>query len=386
MPNLPPQDTPVMIAQANQAQAGNAMVRTIGICATAPNQNYSGENGLAPIYSSQSYFEMYENRTVTDPATTTILQHPKHGTLRLITEADRGTLFSSQSGPLNPADTGYAYLPDSNYVGKDSATILVDYGSVKVTVKYYFHAVSGPVGDYWIEKYCAPKGMYLKISSTLDANGNSTVTAVDYLPTLATATTTVTNVATLTSILGKGLASSIAADTSGINLNIADLPCGVVRKTTGTSITLDLSSVGCASAQQIGMNSDLPGSPNIPASPALPVCTALSALLIGRLLRTGYGLFVPVIDSIQIPAPLLRFEKVINPTLTGLASPNGWNTRSIALNSFASMGTFASTVKKIDPLESPNSLTKHDTKNMILHRKLLMDSNYKLVIYLKSSC
>ena len=79
-----------------------------------------------------------------------------------------------------------------------------------------------------------------------------------------------------------------------------------------------LSSVGWASAQQAGMNSDLPGSPNIPASPALPVGTALSALLIGRLRRTGYGSFVPVIDSVQIPAP--QFELAVNSTLTGLPS------------------------------------------------------------------
>lgn len=46
MPNLPPQDVPVMIAQANQAQAANATaIRTIGVCFVAPNQNYSGDNG-----------------------------------------------------------------------------------------------------------------------------------------------------------------------------------------------------------------------------------------------------------------------------------------------------------------------------------------------------
>jgi hypothetical protein len=55
-----------------------------------------------------------------------------------------------------------------------------------------------------------------------------------------------------------------------------------------------LSSVGWASAQQVGMNSDLPGSPGNPASPALSVGTALSALLIGRLRRTDYGSTVPV--------------------------------------------------------------------------------------------
>lgn len=183
MPNVPPQNVPVMIAQANQAQAGNATtVRTIGVCATAPNQGYSGENGLAPVADVSFYLRQYENRTVTGPATTTILQQPKHGVLRLVTEAD-GNSFGY--GKFDPADPGYVYLPESGYVGKDSASILVDFGSVKVTVKYFFHAVSGPVGDNWIQEYCAPKGMYWKISSTLDANGTSTLTSVEQVPSVA---------------------------------------------------------------------------------------------------------------------------------------------------------------------------------------------------------
>jgi hypothetical protein len=181
MPNVPPQNVPVIIVQANQAQASNATtVRTIGVCATAPNQNYSLENVIEPIGSTQVYFKVSEKRTVTDPATVTVLQQPKHGVLRLVTEADRGTLFGSTASPLKSDANLYAYLPESGYVGQDSATMLVDFGSVKVTVKYYFHAVSGPVGDNWIQDYCAPKGMYWKISSTLDTNGTSTLTSVAY--------------------------------------------------------------------------------------------------------------------------------------------------------------------------------------------------------------
>lgn len=86
MPNVPPQDVPLMIAQANQAQAGNATtVRTIGVCATAPNQNYSGENVSSPVADVSFYLRQYENQTVTGPATVTVLQQPKHGVLRLLT-------------------------------------------------------------------------------------------------------------------------------------------------------------------------------------------------------------------------------------------------------------------------------------------------------------
>ncbi len=115
-----------------------------------------------------------------------------------------------------------------------------------------------------------------------------------------------------------------------------------------SQLSTALSSVGWASAQKAGMNSDLPGSPGNPASPALPVGTALSALLIGRLRRTDYGSTVPVIDSVQIPAP--QFELAVNPTLTGLPSTGsgqatGWTSGgNVALNSSAGNGTASATL------------------------------------------
>ncbi len=47
--NVPPQDVPVMIAQANQAQPSDVKTtRTLGICFPAPNDDYSLENVLVP--------------------------------------------------------------------------------------------------------------------------------------------------------------------------------------------------------------------------------------------------------------------------------------------------------------------------------------------------
>ena len=197
MPNVPPQDVPVMIAQANQAQSGDTTkIRTVGVCSPKPNHNYSAENGLAPLTSAGNYLESFEYRTPPASATTAILQQPKHGVLRLITEADRGMLFDSSSDPLNPADPGYAYLPNSNYVGNDTAIIQVDFGKgLKVNVKYYFQAIDRSVlSDDWMEIYCSKKGLYWKISSTLDANGNNTITAIEHLPPFAsTVGTTLTS-------------------------------------------------------------------------------------------------------------------------------------------------------------------------------------------------
>ena len=180
MPNVPPQNVPMMIAQANQGQANKAAMRTLGICEPSPNHNYSLENVVEPILGARDYMQAFEHKTVTGPATTTILQQPKHGVLRLLTEADRGTLFSSSSGPLDLADPGYAYLPEQGYVGNDSATIQVDFGGLKVNVKYYFQAINGVLGNTGWEDHCSKTGFYWKISSTLDANGTSTLTSVEY--------------------------------------------------------------------------------------------------------------------------------------------------------------------------------------------------------------
>ncbi|OIQ77099.1 hypothetical protein GALL_412110 [mine drainage metagenome] len=224
MPNVPPQDVPVMIAQANQAQSNNVTKTPVfGVCQPAPSLEFTGDNTLSPIVAAQSYFYAYEQKTVTGPATVTILQQPKHGVLRLVTEADRGTLFASSS-TFDPTAAEYAYLPEQGY-GKDSATLLVDFGGgLKVKVVFFFQQNEGPLGNTGLEDLCSKTGVYWKISSTLAPNGNSTLTSVDYLPSLATAATPVTNTITLDSILGTSLASTLAANTSGVTLNIANLP------------------------------------------------------------------------------------------------------------------------------------------------------------------
>jgi len=168
MPNVPPQDMPVMIAQANQAQAGDVKtMRTIGVCEPVPNEDYSLENVFSPKGSAAYYLRMYEHQSVTDtdPATVTILQQPKHGILRLVTEADRGTILNSEGGPLDPASGLYAYLPKKGYVGKDSATALVEIAGVKVKVVYFFQAWAGGLGNTGLEELCGKRGYHWKISS-----------------------------------------------------------------------------------------------------------------------------------------------------------------------------------------------------------------------------
>jgi hypothetical protein len=232
MPDIPPQNAPVMIAQANQAQlATNNIDRTVGVCHIVPNGPYhdrdSAENLIEPAVAAFEYFRLYEHRTVSFQAKVTILQNPKHGILKDVGEGV------------------YSYQPNFGYLGKDQATVSVEIGGFKVKVAYFFQAIDGvAIGNTTYKDLCGKKGYRWKISTTLDANGNSTLTAVDYLPTLTGDSASVTDAATLASILGEGLASRLAADTTGITLNIADLPGSEVGQTTGTTITLDTNAAG----------------------------------------------------------------------------------------------------------------------------------------------
>ena len=234
MPNVPPQNLPVMIAQANQAQTGGASsTRVVGVCQPAPSLEYTGDNTLSPIGSAQDYLYSYEQKSVTGAATVTILKQPQHGILRMLTEADRGTLFSSSSGPIDPADPGYAYLPEQNY-GKDSATLLVDFGGgIKVKVVYFFQQNEGPLGNTGLEDLCAKTGIYWKISATLAPNGTSTITSVEYqTPAASVASASTTDVTTLTSWINTakldskvaGYSGTSTSLSTGITVTVADLP------------------------------------------------------------------------------------------------------------------------------------------------------------------
>lgn len=179
MPNVPPQDLPVIIAQANQAADGGRL-RTAGVCEPVPSrpENYSLENVFEPKGIAARYLRDFEHKWVAnaDPGTITLLQAPKHGVLHLLTEAD-GDKFGE--GKLDPASPLYAYLPNG-YLGKDKAVFLVEMAGVKVKVVYFLQAVGGVLGNTGREDYCQKTGAFWKISSTLNPNGNATLAAIDY--------------------------------------------------------------------------------------------------------------------------------------------------------------------------------------------------------------
>jgi hypothetical protein len=159
-----------------------------------------------------------------ETADVSVLQPPLHGTL---------------SNDLSPR-SAVPYYPDPGYVGNDKVIFLVNIGGYKVKVVFFIKVLGGNTDPSLLyNKYC-PNINPWKISQ--DANGNSVLTAADYLPSISN-NASVTG-ATLTSILGTSLASSLDANTSGVTLNIADLAGGAVGQTTGTSITLDTNAAG----------------------------------------------------------------------------------------------------------------------------------------------
>ncbi len=183
---LTSRDVPMIIAEANQAQASDkAAVRTLGVCFPVPgsSEHFSLENVLSPKGSAGEYLRSYEHKSIAydTPATTSVLQRPTHGILRLETEANHfGT------GRFDPADPGYAYLPTDNYLGKDKAIFLVDFGNgLKVKVIYFLQAVEGTTGgNNWEQTFCSETGFQWKISSALDA---SSITSVGYRRSIASA-------------------------------------------------------------------------------------------------------------------------------------------------------------------------------------------------------
>ena len=231
MPNVPPQDVPVMIAQANQAQPGDVKtIRAIGVCNPVPNMpdsSPSAGNVIEPELEAKTYFRLYETEQgYSASATISVLQNPKHGAL------------------LDEGDGAYSYLPEKGYYGKDKAIMQVDFNGLKVNVVYFFQVVAGPLGNDGDARLCSKTGYNWKISSTLDSNGNSTITSVEYQSPIIDAGATSTDTAALASTLGASILSSLSVDPSLVTLNIADLPGGAVGQTVGTNITLDDNAAG----------------------------------------------------------------------------------------------------------------------------------------------
>jgi hypothetical protein len=122
--------------------------RTIGVCQLIENpvaKDGSAVNSLSPIVAVQIYFNSFENVRVEGPSQVSLLRPPVHGKLE-----DLGTVVFDEKGHAvrESGQRSYYYRAKAGYLGKDSATLLVEISGFKVKTVVSFHVLAGPlVGD-----------------------------------------------------------------------------------------------------------------------------------------------------------------------------------------------------------------------------------------------
>jgi hypothetical protein len=124
-------------------------------------------NTLEPNARAKEFLNNIENHAIDGTTNTSVLMDPKHGALHKVTKEDAGKYYSADSS-LDPAVNYYIYIPERGFTGKDNATFLVDFGTVRVKLIYFFR-VTGDNGmvsgcDHSCEK------VQWEISSTLRSN------------------------------------------------------------------------------------------------------------------------------------------------------------------------------------------------------------------------
>ncbi len=215
-PDMPAQYAPIVIAQASQAQKGDAKVdRTIGVCHlidARPSERLSAVNVTSPLGVASVYLEKQEHRKLDWKSwKVSVLQGSKHGELKV-----------TPSG-------NYRYYPTPDYRGSDRATFLVEIGDRKVKVRYFFKVMqSTPPGmegydPHENKKLCPQgKGRVWKISLNPDDPGGG---LTGFKPSFA-----------LTQALdGVSKPKLVFAD---------HLPRDAVGETKGNTITLDTNAAG----------------------------------------------------------------------------------------------------------------------------------------------
>lgn len=212
-PAMPSHHTPVLIAQAPQAQNGTEPItRTIGVCfpvenpSPMPGGGLSAMNAVEPVLGVKIYMSSFENKTLTGPSAVTVLEPPKHGQLR-----DGGTFVIEDGQRVDTGESHYAYVPDSGFTGEDTAKLLVEIDGHLITVVCVFH-VDIEINDN--DDTICPKTLW-KISLT--PSGDSGEYAFNNTSPF----------------------SNITLDNLNVQLNFASLTGNQVGQAEGSLITLD---------------------------------------------------------------------------------------------------------------------------------------------------
>ncbi len=141
-PDVPPQYSPIVIAQAEQAQSQAPAVaakleRTIGVCQLIENPAIpvgTAFNTMSPAGSAWSYLREVA-KLGADEVTDEMFMSAK---VSLLQEAVHGTVKEEW-------DQNYRYIPTPNYLGTDRATFLVEMGNYRISVVYHFKVGGGSV-------------------------------------------------------------------------------------------------------------------------------------------------------------------------------------------------------------------------------------------------
>ena len=399
MPNMPPSPA-IVIAASAEAQKARPTERVLGICLpiayVAPG---SEPNVLAgamignPSSSAAYYLSVYEKlevKTLPPLSSFEIVKAPTHTKLVL--------------GKNGAGEDAMFFVANPGYVGRDYVELRVNIEGRIVKLAYYIHVTKADLNTPGAAPRFCPKEPYWKIStsesSLLDWQRSASLSALladasqsfagfqnldgssvgqttgegtsaqitlettaaghgwyvdatpldnsdDYLPTtnpnewIAKADSEAAGKMDMLSVLlheyGHALGIEHSADSG--DYMATTLQPGVRRLPSTEELAL--------MAQLVGeIKSGSNGAPDTPQSPSLPVGTTLSALLVGRLRRTAYGSWSPVFDSVQIPAPAVRFEIAANPTLTDpkLQTGTGWETTgSVSIGNGAAILTETAT-------------------------------------------
>lgn len=111
----------------------------MGYCHPVGNGHFDpliGEGILTPNIQAKNFLNFYEHIDIGGTTKTSILLMPSHGELHKVSEVDKGRYYRDGT-TLDPEVSYYIYIPEDGYTGKDSATILVNFGTVRVNLVYF---------------------------------------------------------------------------------------------------------------------------------------------------------------------------------------------------------------------------------------------------------